>query len=118
MISAFPFGSITIKCVYRSLVRVSVWIWPKTLRSVTGRKSLIVVELIIGFLRTDSSNRQWRWLATATNKTILHSILALMITQTISTTTMVIITYCSTPTFYVTHTHVIYKELCVYTYVH
>lgn len=70
---------------------VSVWIWLKTLHSVTGRKSSTLLELIIGFLRTGSSNRRWRWSAIATNKTIPHSIPALMIARTISTTTTMVI---------------------------
>lgn len=73
------------------MLHTSVWIWPKTSRSVTGRKSSTLLELNIGFLRTGSSNGQW---PTATyNKTISRSIPAHTIMPTISMTTMVIITH-------------------------
>lgn len=76
-----------IYCFHRLLVHFSGWSWLKTSRSVTGRKSSTLLELIIGFLRTGSSNRRSRWLVININKTTLHLIPALAITQTISTTT-------------------------------
>lgn len=68
-----------------------VWIWPKTSRSVTGRKSSTLLEPNIGFLRTGSSNGKCP-MATY-NRTISRSIPAHTITPTISMTTMVIITH-------------------------